>query len=263
MSKTKSAVAAFMLIFIACACIRQETAHFDENVLLLDSCVTSDGNGKVVERQVFYRDTAGCDTLMLQYSCDTLQGIRRSWYGEDGLVVCIADGNQKYRYGYKNGELECVVLRGDTVMMFDYEKDGAGRTVTEEMVSRNRRSKMTHEYDAKGNAVMSTYQVMTDSVFVLISQEENQYDDEGLLRLSMQRADDTYTKTVFEYDDGKNIVSQIVSVTDEEEAEQMTVAKTTFDYDFENLSKEERDYFFDEEGGAVLSLVKKSYYSHK
>ncbi len=263
MSKTKSAVAAFMLIFIACACIRQETAHFDENVLLLDSCVTSDGNGKVVERQVFYRDTAGCDTLMLQYSCDTLQGIRRSWYGEDGLVVCIADGNQKYRYGYKNGELECVVSRGDTVMMFDYEKDGAGRTVTEEMVSRNRRSKMTHEYDAKGNAVMSTYQVMTDSVFVLISQEENQYDDEGLLRLSMQRADDTYTKTVFAYDDGKNIVSQIVSVTDEEEEEQMTVAKTTFDYDFENLSKEERDYFFDEEGGAVLSLVKKSYYSHK
>lgn len=263
MSKTKSAVTAFMLIFIACACMRHETAHFDEDALLLDSCVTCDGNSKVVERQVFYRDTAGCDTLLLQYSGDTLQGVRRSWYGEDGLVSSIADGNQKYSYGYKNGELACVISRGDTVMVFDYEKDEAGRTVMEEMVSRNRRSKMTHEYDDKGNAIMSTYQVMTDSVFVLISQEENRYDDEGLLRLSMQRADDTYTKTVFEYDDGKNLVSQIVSVTDEEGEEQVAVAKTTFNYDFENLSKEERDFFFNEEGGVVLSLVKKSYYSHK
>lgn len=263
MSKTKSAVAASLLIFISCACMRHETAHFDEDALSLDSCVTCDGNDRVVERQVFCRDTAGCDTLMLQYSGDSLQGVRRSWYGEDGLVLCIADGNQKYRYGYKDGELECVVSQGDTVMKFNYEKDEAGRTVTEGMVSLNRRSMMTHEYDAKGNAIMSTYQVMTDSVFVLISQEENQYDDEGLLRLSMQRADDTYTKTVFEYDDGKNIVSQIVSVTDEEGEEQVAVAKTTFNYDFENLSKEERDYFFDEEGGAVLSLVKKSYYSHK
>ena len=79
----------------------------------------------------------------------------------------------------------------------------------------------------------------------------------------MQKVDDTYTKTVFEYDDGKNLISQIVSVTDEEGDEQMAVAKTTFNYDFENLSKEESDYFFDEEGGEVLSLVKKSYYSRK
>ncbi len=263
MSKTKSAVAAFMLIFISCACVRHETAHFDEDALLMDSCVTCDGNGKVVERQVFYRDTAGCDTLMLQYSGDTLQGVRRSWYNEDGLVVCIADGNQRYRYGYENGELVNVVSRGDTVMRFDYEKDEAGRTVTEKMESSNRRSQMTHEYDANGNPVMSTYQVMTDSVFMLISQEENQYDEEGLLLLSMQRADDTYTKTIFEYDEGKNIVSQIVSVTDEEGEEQVTVAKTTFKYDFENLSKEECDYFFDEDGRAALSLVKKSYYSRR
>lgn len=263
MSKTKSAVASFLLILTACACSRQETAYFDEGVLLLDSCVTCNGNGDVVERQVFYRDTAGNDTLVLQYSGDTLQGEHRSWYDDKGLVVCTADGNQEYRYVYEGCELVCVIKKGDTVMRFDYEKDGDGRIVTEGIESPNRCSKMTHEYDGEGNAVMSTYQVMADSVFVLVSQEENEYDEDGMLLLSFQRADETYTKTVFEYDDGKNIVSQTVSVTDEEGDEQVDVARTTFNYDFENLTKVESDYFFDEEGRAVLSLVKKSYYSRK
>lgn len=240
MSITKEAIYALAISVVASSCTNEQSSYFDEEKLLTDSIVTTDGNGNVTSRVNFFRDEAGRDTLAIFASADGT--IRRTTvFGKDSTVeferITSRDITQEVTYTTNGkGKVTEVHSRSTSQGVEEWQHtlltlDGNGKaTASESTSSDGSQSKVETERDENGNETKVTQMRRngSDEAWEPMTQQTYSYDDSLVTKGALAVWEDGQWRKVSEVtymrDEQGHVTKQI------EKADEVTVTtKYTFD----------------------------------